>query len=283
MTLAEARERIWRRGARRYAAPSRAELAAMEGLIAEAARLAESEEFDAAALAEPLAETGFVAERWEVGDARVLALLDAPGRGGGAYLFRLGATARGTHARHVLQAPHAYHDVGTGRIAASLFFAHGAGDAFFTNTVHRYWAEDGTTTPRLDAPADVCRHDDSFFQAATRALLAQGPARLVQLHGFGDREGGDLDVVVSRGDERGSGAGIAALAARLGAVSGARVARFPEDTAELGATTNAQGRHARSVGAEFVHLEMSRSFRERLARERPLAAGLARVIWDAVR
>ena len=280
MLLRDIRERVWRQGERRLVAPSHAAWTAMEALVVEASRAAESTGGDSRALRALLPATGFSAELWQVGPARVLALLDERGRGGGAYFFRVEPAPTGGRARRLLQAPHAYHDVATGKIAASLFFEQGSGDAFFTNTLHRYWSADGPRTPRPNAPADVCQQTGSFFQAATRAFLSRGPARIVQLHGFGDREGGDLDVILSRGEPSGSGPVVARLAARLTAAFSVRVARFPEDTLDLGATTNEQGKLARAVGAEFVHVETSRAFRQRLEDNAALASALGEAIWS---
>ena len=51
----------------------------------------------------------------------------------------------------------------------------------------------------------------------------------------------------------------------------ARVERFPDDTKELGATTNVQGQAVRAAGRLFLHIEMSGESRARLLNEEPLA------------
>ena len=62
---------------------------------------------------------------------------------------------------------------------------------------------------------------------------------------------------------------------------GTDVKRFPEQTKELGATTNAQGKLLRSLAAAtFVHVEMSASLRKRLAAEAALREQLAAALFD---
>jgi hypothetical protein len=278
LTLREAEARVWRDGERHLVPPSEAQGAAMERLVAAAIDLADRGAAQPHGLGEELVATGFVAELWQVGPTRALALVDDAHRGGGAYFFRVAGAPREARTRRVLQAPHAYHDVDTGSLAARLFFALEQGDAFCTNTLHRYWSPEGEREPRPDAPADVAHRDDTFFQAATRALVAAGDAQVVQLHGFGEHEGLAHEVVLGRGVDDASGPHIAALADALRA-AGLSVARFPEDFDGLGGTTNAQGRLCREAGASFVHIETSRALRRRLEADEGLLRALGEAAW----
>jgi hypothetical protein len=277
LSLSEVAHRVWREGERRFVPPTETELAAMEPLVRAAMQAAEGGAEDLDGLAAPLEAAGFRVELWQVGPTRALALLERQHRGAGAYLFRVGA-APAMRGRRILQAPHAYHDLDTGTVAARLFFELELGDVLFTNTVHRYWSPEGDRTERPDAPADVCQQAGSFFHAATRAALGRS-ARLVQLHGFGPREGVSVDVVLSGGSRDGAGTEVGAVAAALGA-AGVSVARFPEDLAVLGATTNEQGGLCRGLGASFLHVETSRALRQRLLREDALLRSFGAALWE---
>jgi hypothetical protein len=236
---------------------------------------------------------GFRIEDWTVLGERYWALLEASGnaRGAGAYVFRVGPRADG--ATILLEAPHNYHDVGTGRLAADVFFAKRDGArprALFTNTIHRYQLAPGDKKKRKVNPADVAHNADHVYTFATSAFAAMaGDTHVIQLHGFGARdadEDGDGDpsgiaMVVSAGDAKGSSPLSTAIAAAATQAFGDGVKRFPEDTKELGATTNVQGRALRKTGrGEFVHIEMSADLRKRLAASQDLRKQLAAVLFD---
>lgn len=224
---------------------------------------------------------GMRLEVWHVVGGEFLALLEDPAhlRGAGAYVVRVAPRAP-ARLEVVLQAPHAYYDTGTGDIAARLFFQEGATPrALFTNTVHRYWDADGTRSPRDDSPADVCHRTDHVFQYATDAAARiLGDIAVIQLHGFADGPGRP-DAVISAGDASGSTPLVRAVVRALGDQLG-QTARFPEDTAELGGTTNAQGRMLRTYPrAHFVHIEMSKSTRRRMRSSADELDRLARALF----
>jgi hypothetical protein len=237
---------------------------------------------------------GFNLEVWHVGGETYWALVEPPGksRGAGAYIIRVGGAAE-TGPTILLEAPHNFYDVGTGRLAAELFFAKRQGArprALFTNTIHRYQLVPGDKRKRKNNPADVAHQPQHAFTIATLAFArTAGSVRVIQLHGFGARdEDGDDDgdpgsiaMVVSAGDATGSSNISAAIADALVRVLGSDVKRFPEQTKELGATTNAQGKLLRGqAGATFVHVEMSATVRKRLAGEAPLREQLAAALFD---
>jgi len=223
------------------------------------------------------AAAGFLIEVWKVDGQPYWALREADGRvrGAGAYVFRVAPAEAGPTI--LLEAPHNFYDLGTGRIAAEMFFDPPAGvrpRALFTNTIHRYQLAPGNKKKRKHNPADVAHNPQHAFSIATEAFaIAAGGARVIQIHGFGSRtdeddegEVGSVAMVVSAGDEAGSSPLTAALGAALAGEFGAEVKRYPEDVRFLGATTNAQGRLLRKIaGSEFVHVEMSSDFRKKLA------------------
>jgi hypothetical protein len=237
---------------------------------------------------------GFNIEVWNIKGETYWALVEPPGksRGAGAYIIRVGGS-RETGPTILLEAPHNFYDVGTGRIAADLFFAKREGArprGLFTNTIHRYQLAPGDKRKRKNNPADVAHQPSHSFTIATLAFAkTAGAVRVIQLHGFGAREEdddgdgdpGSIAVVVSAGDASGSSKTSTAIADALVRVLGSDVKRFPEQTKELGATTNAQGKLLRGQpAATFVHVEMSADVRKRLATDAPLREQLAAALFD---
>src|SRR5688572_10878248 len=193
------------------------------------------------------AAAGFRIEAWTIHGESYWALLEATDRvrGAGAYIFRVAPRDRGPVI--LLQAPHAYHDLGTGELAAEMFFTPRDGvrpRALFTNTIHRYQLAPGDRKKRKHNPADVAHNPEHVYTVATEAFaLAAGRARVIQVHGFGQRtdedddDAGTIAMVVSAGDKTGSSPLSAAIAAAAQLVFGSDVKRFPEEAKVLGATT----------------------------------------------
>jgi hypothetical protein len=232
----------------RYTAPSPAARQAMQDAVAQI--LGGRSQVDVSAM-------GFeIVPVPEIPGAVVLREREGQKRGGGAYLF---APKSGSNL--VVQAPHTFFDEGTLPLACALF-SHAGARALFINTVHRYKGAPPDETS--EHPADVAHSPTSLFQAATAgAIGVLNPISVVQLHGFaaGAARG---RAVVSSGDKR-AGATLAVLAkTRLGQVVGEGVLRFPEDTLELGATTNVQGAAVRRSGGRFLHIEMDETLRRDL-------------------
>jgi hypothetical protein len=196
----------------------------------------------------------------------VLRELPARRRGAGTYVLRTGPATQ-----DVVQAPHAYFDLGTGALGAALFTC--APEArrprfFATNSAHRYGSRPGEKPGEGDHPADVAHNSNHLFQWVTDLLAQRLPRlRVIQLHGFG-RVRADHDLVhavVSAGKQEPSdGARRAAL--RLTPVLGSGVRLFPEQTQQLGGTRNVQARLLQSYpSATFVHLELSAHARKSLS------------------
>jgi hypothetical protein len=173
-------------------------------------------------------------------------------RGGGAYLLRL---------------PASFFDEGTLPLACELFQRSGA-LALFIETAHRYKAAEASDSGSF--PADLAHAKESLFQAATEGLLRDARAKtLIQLHGFGPRDS-DANVVLSNGASDPNPLVDSVRQALGNVVTG--VLRFPQQTRDLGATTNVQGLLARSRGARFLHVEMSAPLRAQLLRDGALRA-----------
>lgn len=195
-------------------------------------------------------------------------------RGGGAYVVREHSSSS-----LVVQAPHTFFDEGTFPIACELFQRSHA-RALFINTTHRY--KSSTKTGDGKYPSDVAHSPTSLFHAATEALVsAEKGIAVVQAHGFSTREV-DARAVVSSGDKRGGAPWVAKAARSLEEVMGGKVLRFPEDTKELGATTNVQGAAVRRAGGRFLHVEMDDEMRRRLLGDAHLRSRALDAIVDAI-
>jgi hypothetical protein len=255
----------------RYVTPSEAERAAMKGLVEGLVRDARRGLAIARAEADALA---YLLE--DVSELPGVVLLredPAKRRGGGAYLLRLGATSR-----LVVQAPHTFFDEGTLPLACELFRASSA-MALFVDTAHRYKAAE--VDDEGNHPADVAHSPESLFQAATEGLLRGRPdVTVLSLHGFSPRESGAA-IVLSSGVAARSGALQTRLTPRLQALVSEPVLRFPDETSELGGTTNVQGRAVRAAGGVFLHVEMSAPLRKALLADAGLRARVLDVFAES--
>lgn len=281
----QARKELWgheRRGTA-YVAADAERVAATQALVESAVAHALGEA-DATELPELAHAAGMVLERWRIDGRPYLVLLERPEVRGstGAFVLRVGPRTRSGPER-LLQAPHVFHDVGTGELGLAALLA--APDGFrglFVNTLHRNVQADGTKERRDQNPADVCHNDAHPFVAATMgAVRTLGHVEVVQLHGFGedhvlppDRQA--TRAVVSAGDLEGGSARVTAVVDALQRTFGGSFARYPEDLGDLGGTTNVIGRRVRAEPrAGFLHLELSSEFRKHLRRQPEGPARLA--------
>lgn len=286
MTIEETIEFVWSMGDRSYRPAELRELDAFERLLAAIGR-APQDALDRPDMRRLASVAGFDVEEWTVGHTHAVALVERERRGAGAYFFRIGrGDARRASRSHfeLIQAPHAYFDVGTGAIAVRVFFEDGVGDALFTNTVHRYWSSEGPRVPRQNAPADVCQQTSHFFHQATRAVLSERDTRVTQLHGFGGGSGDEAersrDIIVSSTDPDRSSDEARRVSAGL-REQGFEVAVFPEEASVLGGTTNEQGRLVGGAPGRhaFLHIETSRHLRRRLMSENDLRLRFVGGLW----
>ncbi len=198
----------------------------------------------------------------------LIVLFGADGRG--LLILRVGEVA----APVALQAPHSFHDIGTGQLAAELM-ARSDLRALLVNTRHRTAASADATSP---PPTDVAHRADSAFHALTEGLLdALDRPLLVQLHGFGRATVPDaaVDVVASCGAADRPAARDAFVSSFSAGEPDLGVARYPDDISVLGGTTNVQGRLLLGrPEAAFVHLELSPEARKALLDEPSRQDGL---------
>lgn len=192
-------------------------------------------------------------------------------RGAGVYVAR-GASAR---KKVVIEIPHSFFDEGTLPIGAELFFTLGA-DAMLVNTVHRYRsrATDGTgedpVKPEDVVASDVAHGESSFFLEAHRVLAKD--TLTLQIHGFRDDAARGVDAILSAAGSQHSVTALkAALEKRLGSD---RIRAYPEDIRTLGGTANLQARVSIEQRSPFLHIELSRTFRNEL-----LSSEARRIQW----
>lgn len=223
--------------------------------------------------------------RLESIDAQHVAILEEPDlrRGACAVVLRL-QSARPL----AIEAPHSFFDEGTLAVALDLFTTSHA-RMLLVNTVHRYRSskkDQGATSESDDdrerAPlSDVAHAPASFFLAAHEAFLESIPSGVVvQIHGFSDSSIEGADAVISAARTASS---VEPIAQQLQRQLQLRVLVYPKDTRKLGGTTNVQAKLSRRMGQRFIHLELSRSLRQRLAKDGELATRFASIIAAGVR
>ena len=194
-------------------------------------------------------------------------------QGRGAYVIRQGSTST-----FVVQAPHTFYDEGTFPIACDLFQRTKA-RALFLNTVHRYKGAPGLAAE--EHPADVAHAPLTLFQASTEGVIdALGKPQVIQVHGFADRKLG-ARAIVSAGEKAPGNPLVAKVARAIEAVTGPRILKYPDDTKELGATTNVQGAIIRRAGGTFLHIEMDDGLRRDLVKDAAFRGKMLDALWGA--
>ncbi|NJM90991.1 MAG: hypothetical protein HC863_01590 [Myxococcales bacterium] len=246
---------------------------------------------DVRSLAPELSAVGLSLEAWTMERQTFWAIREAASaiRGAGLYLIRV-APAKNDGGRPsseiILQAPHDGFDLHTGPIALAMFVAPTRARLvrmLFVNSIPRYAAAPGRQKPERGATAsDVAHNPDHLFTAVTvAAAAALDKSIVIQLHGFEiDSAPADTVAIVSASSREHSSATSTAVAEHLRAVLGEGVLRFPEDISGLGGTRNAQAKALSGLGVAFVHLELSKELRARLAKQPKLAAQLLGAITD---
>jgi hypothetical protein len=124
-----------------------------------------------------------------------------------------------------------------------------------------------------DERADVAHEEDSLFHALAVDLSTRLRLPQLQLHGFGERDDLDADVVLGGGPDD-PAPQVRALADRL-EESGVEVCRaWAGSCSELEGRTNVQGRAAARAGLPFAHVEMSADLRSHPEKVAPALATL---------
>lgn len=190
----------------------------------------------------------------------------SPCRGAGVYLINLNDSKP-----LVVQAPHAYQDLRSGQITSGLLRKDIAILAW--NSAKRR-----LRVGNRAVDADLAKRTDSLLLALSRALARTHPdGRLVQIHGFDNKRrttqaGASAAVILSSGS-RWNTPSVASIARCLQQEIDGQVLVYPQQVTELGATKNIHGRTLRRYGHDgFVHLELNRQTRQRLATEPVLLA-----------
>lgn len=167
-----------------------------------------------------------------------------------------------------IQAPHGITDLKTGGIARKLF------------SVGKFAALGINGVPRRSG--DQAHVSNASFQLSAAAFVNQTNGVVVQLHGFAQRKrldpnARDANVIISNGTNEASPR-TKRVAACLGRIF-PKVLVYPDDTGELGGTTNTVGKHLRTLGSDnFYHIELSYETRKRLARDEARVSSLARCL-----
>ena len=156
----------------------------------------------------------------------------------------------------IVAAPHPFHDVGTGQIAASIFDGAPVRGLYLA-TQDRY----------ASASADPAHSADHALQAATATLADALPgAWFVQIHGFGPTTS-LAAAVVSDGAAALPGALLAGAVQAVSKALGVEDVRTGREVPALAGRTNVQGAMLRDR-ARFLHVELGQQLREQL-RKRP--------------
>ena len=172
----------------------------------------------------------------------------------------------------MLQAPHAFYDLGTGAIQSALFDQFPVRAAFF-NSAHRYGGPGIAKEDRQKPTPDLAHRAHSLFQAATIGTAeAMDKPLFVQIHGFRTRNG--ESAVLSSGSALQPNHIYQGLQHQLNLIlsdHGPVVSASARP--ELAALKNVQGRVLSSTSA-FLHLELSKSTRDDLLENNALLAEL---------
>lgn len=180
----------------------------------------------------------------------------------------------------IVEAPHTFFDSKTLPLAVTLFETTSA-QALLINTLHRGGV--GSEPERLarirtgSSPSDVAHNPTSFFHQAHLELLQIWPqAYVVQVHGFRNEKVPSAQIIVSAAGTRTK---IAPVARALNDALGPGTAKmYPAEVKQLGGTKNAQAAASRRANGQFLHLELSASLRNRLARQASLRERFSRAL-----
>ncbi len=194
-----------------------------------------------------LQDAGFVVEvaRDAAGRGFLLARSDpASARSWGLIALPLGRTPR-----LLVEVPHPNSDYGTEEVGLAVLAA--APDAIYLQA--------GAHRRAADERADVAHEEDSMFHALAVDLSVRMRLPQLQLHGFGDRDDLDEDVVLGPTDPQQA---VRELADRMEEADLSVCRSWAQRCRGLEGTTNVQGRAAERDGLVFAHVEMSADTRK---------------------
>lgn len=175
--------------------------------------------------------------------------------GQGAYLF-----AMNNPLKFVIQAPHQYFDLSTGRLALQIFLEQNL-RAVALNTVHRHQTDQ----------SDLAHQTQSLFSAFAEALPYQNSERyLLQIHGFSKKHrrtaaGKEADIIISNGS-RSPSPFLVNAKARMSQNTAFKTYLYGIDIDELGGTQNSSLASLANINQQhhFIHLELSSATRKHL-------------------
>ncbi len=179
-------------------------------------------------------------------------------RGSGIYICRCHQASR-----LIIQAPHSYHDIHTGRIARVLF-REAKARWLFLNTFQRYRASAHPEDPNAFHPADCAHNPHLFFQAATLGLMQSSDANdvlFVQIHGF-DASERTPGAVLTDGHSRSSK--WSSLLKSAWKIHSSKIRIYSKDTREFGGTSNVQAVAVNNRSGRFIQIEMDLDMRKLL-------------------
>ncbi len=168
----------------------------------------------------------------------------------------------------VVEVAHPFDDIDTPMVGMDIFRAADA-RALLVAGASRFAVEGGVP--------DVAHDQYTVFEGINEAVLAAGGSVVVEPHGFENYTGRAYgDVVVSSGSAPPSN-----LASQLTAAleqAGFRVCLYDGTRCSaLAGTTNVQGQFARSVGKQFLQVEISYAVRSDPVRSDAMAQAIARI------
>lgn len=167
--------------------------------------------------------------------------------------------------RTIVEVPHPNSDYYTEHVGLQVLAA--APDAILL--------EAGAHRRAAGERADVAHNDDTMFHVLAGGLSTRFDLPQLQLHGFGDRDDLDDDVVLSSGTDDPHPA-IRDLAERLTDADVDVCKAWSRRCKGLEGTTNVQARAAADTGGAFAHVELSESVRRDPAEVARVLATFAR-------
>jgi len=173
----------------------------------------------------------------------------------GFFIFRINSNMP-----LIIQSPHRFFDLHTGKIAMQ-FFLESRAKACAWNTVHR-------------RNVDFGKEKTSFFHALTLASIdTDQDISVIQLHGYGQKRNSEPlvdDVILSNGVFKPS-AKLYEISNCLSKYQDIDVAVFPIHVSQLGGTRNVASKAFKQSSLHnFFHIEMSKTYRERLRDKKDL-------------
>ena len=174
----------------------------------------------------------------------------------------------------LLQAPHTFKDLYTGRITLKLLLS-GRAQAAAWNTVPRSYERSG-----ILVDADMAHRSNTFFVAFGEAFAQRYPtAKTMQLHGFSQKKrrsdaGMTADFILSSGNQR-PNVSTQHLSRCLKKNISTQVKMYPVEVSELGGTRNVTARLLRNWPSHhFIHMEMSFEIRQAIRESKKIQGAL---------